>query len=81
MKSKYIYMTLIEQKLKTNVYAIGNKSGGYRIGIIKWYGPWRQYCFFPKEDTIWNKGCLEDVNEFIQGLMDERKADKPPRRG
>ncbi len=44
-----------------------------RLHEIKWYGRWRQYCFFPEEGAIWNTRCLEDVQEVIKALMDERK--------
>lgn len=43
------------------------------LGEIKWYGPWRQYVFFPEEATIWNDRCLEDVQEVIKALMAERE--------
>ena len=73
MKYKYIHMDLLESGLKTNLYSVRTNSGNDGIGYIKWYSPWRQYCLFPRDDTVWNKGCLEDVNEFIQTLMDKRK--------
>ena len=72
MKS-YIDFELIAEKPKTSVFSIVSKRYGDELGIVKWYAPWRQYCFFPSEETIWNRGCLREVNEFIQKLMDERK--------
>lgn len=65
---KYITITLIHKKSKTNIYAVTNKSGDYDIGCIKWYAPWRQYCFFPGEDTVYSKGCLDDIGDFIDKL-------------
>jgi len=73
MKS-YIEYMLTGQKPKTNVYTIFSKSSGDRLGEIKWYAPWRQYCFFPDEETIWFKGCLNEINFLIKKFMDERKT-------
>ena len=75
MKTKYEYIDMeeVEKKAKTSVFAIFSNSSKEHIGTIKWYGPWRQYCFFPVDDTIWNKGCLTDVIDFINQLMEMRK--------
>jgi len=70
---KYIKFKLEEEKPKTKVYAVASKSTGDGLGRIKWYGPWRQYCFFPFGDTTWSKGCLNEINDFISTLMDERR--------
>lgn len=42
------------------------------LGVLKWYVSWRQYCFFPQPETVFNKGCLEDINHFITQLMEAR---------
>lgn len=68
---KYIEMEEVEKKSKTSVYAIFSKSNREAIGTIKWYGPWRQYCFFPLDDeTVWNRTCLNDIVDFINQLME-----------
>lgn len=64
---------MIEKKPKTNIYSVVNISGDYSLGKIKWYPAWRQYCFFPEEQTIWNKDCLQEIKIFIQKLMNDRK--------
>lgn len=58
---------------KTLVVKILSKSSGDRLGSIRWYGPWRQYCFYPSPDTIFNKGCMNDVVKYIDKLMKARK--------
>ena len=35
------------------------------LGFIKWYGSFRQYCFYPENDTMFSKGCLELINCFL----------------
>jgi len=59
---------------KTREYFIVNKSQGVRLAVIKWYGAWRQYCFFPSPDaeTVWNAGCLTDVQDFLKRLKEEK---------
>lgn len=68
MKYKYINFFLVEQKPKTNVYECRNNKSGVVLGILKWYGPWRQYCYFPACQAVYSKGCLEDINSFIDSL-------------
>ena len=78
-QSKYFYVEEIEHlaKPKTKVYHIFSESSDELIAVIKWYAPWRQYCFYPKEDTVWSRGCLIDINSFLKELMDERKSVSP----
>lgn len=71
---KHISFVLTETKPKTDVYRVISNSGGEYLATIKWHGPWRQYVVQPESDTIWNRDCLRDVIEFIQGLMDARRA-------
>ena len=74
IKSKYVTIMLTGVKPKTSVYSIISKSSCDELGIVKWYAPWRQYCFFPTEEfgTIWARNCLKDVIAFIEELMDAR---------
>ncbi len=65
---KYIHFVEIEQKTKTKVYSCRNNNSEIELGIVKWYSSWRQYCFFPSKDTIFNKGCLEDIVDFLEQL-------------
>jgi hypothetical protein len=73
---KYIRFDRKESKGKTNVYEVVNISGEYSLGIIKWKGAWRQYCFFPNAETVWNNACLSEVLNFLNQLMAERKRKK-----
>lgn len=60
-------------KRTTSTWALYSKQGDNYIGQVRWYGPWRQYCFFPERDTIWNGECLGDVQAFVQTLMEQRE--------
>jgi len=73
-ESKYLeFEEIIFPKNKTKIFTVISKSRRDCLGRIKWYGPWRQYCFFPTEETVWNFECLKDVRRVIQKLMIERK--------
>ena len=69
----YLIFYLEEQKPKTNVYTVINRLMGCHIGVVKWHRPWRQYCFFPSESTVFHKDCLTEIADFVCKLMEERK--------
>jgi len=73
MTESYVDFVVIEKKPKTSVYAVNSKSSGDQLGIVKWYSPWRQYCFFPEESTLWSYGCIGEIMGFIIGLMTARR--------
>ncbi len=72
--SRYLDFVLIQDTGKTRVYSVDSLSSGSRLALIKWYGAWRQYTLQPEPDTIWNKGCLQDVIGFVDLLMESRSA-------
>lgn len=53
---------------KTNTYSVTNNRSGGKLGTIMWWGPWRQYVFFPQSGTLYSKGCLHDIEDFIDTL-------------
>ncbi len=53
---------------KTLIYAVVAKGNFTSLGLIKWYGPWRQYCFFPAGPAVYSGGCLEDIQDFMANL-------------
>lgn len=75
-KYEYIYFEKYADKSKTSIWNCRNAESNALLGQVKWYGPWRQYCFFPAFSTVFHRGCLQDICHFIQKLMDERKEKK-----
>lgn len=63
--SQYMTFTLVARKPKTNVWEVLNRSSRDPLGVIAWYGPWRQYVLMPAPDVVFNKGCLERIIQFI----------------
>lgn len=51
---------------KTGVWIVRSVRSGTTLGVIRWYGPWRQYCFFPTSATIFNTDCLVGIADRIQ---------------
>lgn len=65
---KYIYFRKIKDKPKTSVWLCYSNSSNEVIGTVKWYGPWRQYCFFPEPNTVFNITCHDHISNFIRQL-------------
>jgi hypothetical protein len=59
---------------KTYVWTV--QCGGVKLGEIRWYAPWRRYCYWPDGETILDASCLREVVEFIDGQMSLR-IDRP----
>jgi len=73
---EYLHFEELERKTKTKLFAIKNKLSGLVLGSVKWYAPWRRYCFFPTHaNLVFDAGCLSEINNFINKLMEERKKE------
>jgi hypothetical protein len=73
---EYLEVELITEGEKTNIYSILNKNFNISLGIIKWNGKWRQYCFYPESERVFSIGCMQDISKFIIKLREERKNKK-----
>ena len=71
-ETKYLAFVVVPSKGKTKIITIINRHHEEVIGEIRWFSRWRQYCFFPYDGTIWNTTCMEDVQNVINGLKEER---------
>ncbi len=62
---------------KTKTYAVKPISADYELGEIKWYAPWRHYCFFPTQDlpTVHSDRCLFQISQFITKLNCEHRIE------
>lgn len=58
---------------KTEIWNVLSSSNDFILGQIKWYAPWRQYCFNPSPHTIFNTICMSDIRAMIKKLMDARR--------
>jgi len=82
-ETEYLVFREFETEGKTNRYYVLSKSQ-HILGTIKWYGAWRQYCFYPQGTTIFNRTCLNDISKFVGELQAlwiiarDAKRDKTP---
>ena len=75
----YKYLKFIEAALKpkTKVFEVRSKVSGELLGYVKWYAPWRRYCFIVDlPNTLFDASCLADIQDFINTLMTERRGEK-----
>lgn len=72
---QYIVMQEIDNgELKTKKFEVRSKTSDVLLGVIKWHGAWRQYCFFPEGETVFSVGCMECLNFFLTNLGHERRG-------
>lgn len=73
MRLRYNYVHFVEvvKKAKTSVWTCRNNRTGGELGRIRWYGPWRQYCYFPVTQAVYSKGCLADIAAFLKEVSDQ----------
>lgn len=71
--SKWITFKETHDTGKTKVWDIHALQNDELLGSVRWFGRWRQYCFYPSRATIWNADCLNDVTAFIKYQMELRK--------
>ena len=59
---------------KTRGYRVSEKATGGQLGMVRWYGPWRGYCFFPACGVVFDGGCLTQIVEWLVTLNAAHKA-------
>jgi hypothetical protein len=75
----YIHFTLSSSGENTSVWVCrNNRDPNMWLGFVKWYAPWRQYCFLPNcflptDDMVFSAGCLDDVSDFLRRVNQEHK--------
>jgi hypothetical protein len=64
-ESEYLRFYEVQVKVgrKTRAWLVTSTSGN-KLGVVSFYGAWRQYVFYPEPDTIFNKGCMNDLARF-----------------
>lgn len=74
-ESRYLIFTEIPNALrKTKTIQVDSRHRGDRLGTIRWYGPWRQYTFWPQAGCIFNRECLREIIDYCDDLMRARRA-------
>ena len=51
-------------------------NGGDVLGVVQWFGRWRQYTFDPAPGTTFNATCLRDIAAWLDKINRERRASR-----
>ena len=78
--SKWIKFNVIRDTGLTKVWEVNTIKDTIPLGHIRWYSPWRKYCFFPLGGTVYAASCLGDIADFIKKQMDMRKLSPKEKR-
>jgi hypothetical protein len=78
IESRYLEFDRVGYTGKTDVWNVLSRSTGFVLGQIKWFGRWRQYCFFPTPKSVFNPKCMEDICKLIKELMALRGNHEKP---
>jgi len=57
---------IVERNPKTKAWRVRNMQAGVDLGIVRWFGRWRQYAFFPDEELVFEKTCLRTIADFTE---------------
>jgi len=70
------YLAFIEvgvsQSGKTKIWDMINKNHGDNMGLVHWYGRWRQYTY-NIDDLEFSASCLRDIADFLDEKMKEHR--------
>lgn len=79
-KTKWLEFIIVDNKPKTLVIHVYNTKDQY-LGLINWYGAWRQYIFQPHRNAqlFFNNGCLQDIADVLTSLNTEHKNNRRKR--
>ena len=61
---------------KTKSWNVQNVHNDAMLGEIKWYGPWRNFVFYPCPDTLYDERCLTIIKDFMVMKKADWKANK-----
>jgi len=71
------FVTFVDEALsatgKTHTYRVLSTAGS-SLGVVKWYGAWRCYAFFPARDTLYEQKCLRSIADFCEARTAEKRA-------
>lgn len=72
--ASYIEFIEIPTQTSTKVWQVRSKSQQSSLGLVKWWGHWWQYCFFPERESLYSAGCLRDIAGFCEQESKKKKA-------
>lgn len=76
-QARYLTFTPGEPNPKTLTWQVILKDQRSSIGKIRWYGPYRQYSFFPYAGTVFDQTRLSDLAKFLEHQTRKHYAKQP----
>jgi hypothetical protein len=61
----------IPERIKTTVWVVESRSRA-SLGEVKWFAPWRRYCFYPLS-CILDASCLREIANFCESETKKHK--------
>jgi len=69
------YVELPRDGRKTVKLAVYSTHGDEPfLGVVEWFGRWRQYVFAPALASVFSDDCLLEVAAKVRELMEERRV-------
>lgn len=66
MKTKYKFI-YFEAGYRDCWFCYSNKKKT-ALGLVEYYGRWKQWCYFPASETVYSHDCLADIRDFLNQL-------------
>lgn len=79
-KRSFLTINELSPLAKTKVIGVQNKESGVGLGLIKFWGAWRQYTFQPYEDTVLNSDCMMEIAARLDEMNKDIRAEWAARR-
>lgn len=67
--------TIPDPKRKTAIWEVRSGEQQVLLGQIRWYAPWRRYCYSPAGPQWMDATCLRETADFLVKQMDARKEE------
>lgn len=61
---------------KTDTWEVRNKRTNDLLGEVRWYAPWRKYCFYVHQRSVFDDKCMQEIASFMTRQMAKRRAQK-----
>jgi len=76
MNNYFLSFTQVGDTGKTKIFNVCPVSGNPLLGQVKWYAPWRKYCFYPSPVCVFDTGCLQLIADFCKDQNKIYKEEK-----
>jgi len=58
---------------KTERWIVDTKEDEDCLGVVKWFGRWRKYAFFPAPECVFEETCMREISDFVEECMRARR--------